>query len=105
MIRFVFRALSLFLLAIAIILAVIDISRSVAASAIVMTPLLESMQAALPRLTLGLRDSLQGIDASLWWLASAVLSVPGAVLFAIMALLSYMIGHKRRRERGFAAPV
>lgn len=105
MIRFIFRALSLVFLATAIVMAVIDISRSVAASAIVLTSLLESMQGALPRMTLGLRDSLQGADESLWWLVSTVLSVPGAILFAILALLSYMIGHKRRRERGFAAPV
>ncbi|MCP1198964.1 hypothetical protein [Notoacmeibacter sp. MSK16QG-6] len=105
MIRFIFRALSLIFLAVAIILAVIDISRSVAVSAFVMTPLIDSMQAALPRMTLGLRESLEGVDESLWWLVSMMLSVPGAVLFAILALLAYMIGHKRRRERGFAAPV
>ena len=104
MIRFVFRFLSLLLLAIAMILAVIDISRSVAASAIVLTPFLHSMQSALPQMTGAMQATLEGIDPSLWWLASVVLSLPGAFLFAILALLSYMIGHKRRRQRGFAAP-
>ncbi len=104
MIRFAFRFLALVLLAAAIILAVIDISRSVGASAIIMTPLMESMQSALPRMTASLGTTLQGIDPSLWWAVSVVLSVPGAILFAIAALVSYMIGHKRRRQRGFAAP-
>ncbi|WP_210209466.1 hypothetical protein [Notoacmeibacter ruber] len=105
MIRFLFRALALFLLAIAVVLAVIDISRSVAASEILLTPFIESLQAALPHATTGLQSSLEEIDSSVWWLASVVLSIPGCLLFAILALLSYMIGHKRRRERGFAAPV
>lgn len=99
--RFCFRVLALFALAVAVVLAVIDATRSVAASRLVMTPLAESWRNAAPE-TL---ETARGALGAWWWdtLAAAVLAQPGFVVFAVLALVLYAIGHRPRRLRR-AAP-
>lgn len=97
MIRFLFRLLGLLSLSIAVILAVLDGARSVAASRLVLTPLGTSWYSISP-------DSLNGAQAgiqrylhpSIWdpymiWL----LNQPGAIVLAILAMIFYMLGRKR----------
>jgi len=94
------------LLAVAVIMAVLDATRSIAAGAVVMTPLGASW-AALSR------QSLAGFEA---WVAQtlpglawdpvlvSLLSLPGFAVFAGLSLLMALAGRRRaRRDHRFAA--
>jgi hypothetical protein len=102
MVRFIFRALAMLALAVAVILAVLDATRSIAASFVVTTPLAESWLAASP-------DSLQWLQAKaelygIWApVLTSVLALPGFAVFAALALLFYAIGRRPvGRRRRFA---
>lgn len=104
MIRFLFRFASLVLLAVAVIMAVLDASRSVAANEVVLTPLGTSWYAVSPS-TLNLAQALiqrytfpQIWDPGMIW----ILTLPGFAVFAGLALLFYVIGYKPRRRSRFA---
>ncbi|MBZ0161317.1 MAG: hypothetical protein K8H74_01245 [Notoacmeibacter sp.] len=103
MIRFFLRFCSLSFLAIACIMAVLDASRSIAASAPVTTPLGDAWYSVSPQ-TLDLARStiLEYALPALWdpvtlW----ILSLPGFAVFAALSLLFFVIAYKPRR-RGFA---
>jgi hypothetical protein len=106
MIRFVFRLAAMFALAISVIMAVLDTTRTVAASALVMTPLNASWLAVSP----GTRSAFETFvrvkinplvwDGALAW----VLNQPGFAVFAVLALILYAIGYRRDRPRGQFAP-
>lgn len=88
------------LLAVAVIMAVLDATRSIAAGVVVMTPLASSW-AALSRQSLASFEALvkQNLPGFAWdpvflWL----LSLPGFAVFGALALLAASAG--RRRERG-----
>ena len=99
MIRFIFRFLALVALVIAIILAVLDGARSVAAARIVLTPLGTSWYQVSPDTLNGMQAAIQrNVHPSIWdpfivW----VLTQPGAAVMAILSAILYMIGHRRRR--------
>jgi len=102
MIRFLFRLMALAALAVAVILGVLDATRSVAASDVVITPLRQNWASASP-------DSLAAaqarVEANLhaWaWVAldSLVLSLPGFVVFAAVALLFHWIGRRPAKGPG-----
>lgn len=104
MIRFVFRLLAMAALCVAVILAVLDGARSVAASEIVMTPLGKSWFAASPE-TLNLAQALvqRYLLPAIWdpfiiW----VLNQPGFLVMGLLAALLYIIGYKPRRQKGAA---
>ena len=100
MIRFLFRLTALFLLAVAIILGVVDATRSVAVSEVVTTPLGQSWY-AVSSSTLNLAQALvqrytvpQLWDPVMIW----ILNLPGFVVFGVLALLFYAVGRKPRRR-------
>lgn len=105
MIRFFFRLLASVALAVAVIMAVLDATRSIAADALVLTPLGSSWFAASPR-TFELARSLveEYLLPEIWDPAVIyVLTLPGFVVFAAIALLLYAIGRRgRMRDRDFA---
>lgn len=105
MIKALLRLVSMVLLAVAVIMAVLDATRSIAASALVMTPLATSWSAASPE-TLGEVETFvrQRLDPLLWDpVATSILALPGFAVFAGLALLLYAIGRRpERRRRGFA---
>lgn len=96
MVRFLFRALATFCLAVAVILAVLDATRSVAMSSLMLTPLGESFSAAAPQALQALENAARdhagplGASALAWLLAQ-----PGAAVFVIAAFLLYAAGHRR----------
>lgn len=106
MFRFLFRLAAMVALAVAVIMAVLDTTRTVAASHLVMTPLKASWSAVSP-------DTLAKAEAFVREKAGAVtwdsvidkaLDLPGFVLFAALAFLLYAIGYRRQRRAGhFAA--
>jgi hypothetical protein len=106
MIRFLFRALATVSLAAAVIMAVVDATRTLAASELVMTPLAESWAAVSPATFARLRDFVVTMVHPLVWDPAmlAVLALPGFAVFAVLALIFYAIGHRPERRVGrFAA--
>ncbi|OQM76132.1 hypothetical protein [Manganibacter manganicus] len=106
MFRFLFRLAAMFALAVSVIMAVLDATRSVAASALVMTPLKTSWLAVSPD-TLAATENFMRANVSpyLWdRIVDPVLYLPGFAVFAGLALVLYAIGHRpRRRIRHLAA--
>ena len=103
MFRFLFRVLAVVSLAIAVIMAVIDVTRSIAADALVMTPLGESWLALSPD-TLAASEEFtrDAMLPELWdLLAVTVLVAPGFAVFVVLALLFYVIGRRPERRRRF----
>lgn len=99
MFRFVFRLAAMVSLSVAVIMAVLDATRTVAASQLVTTPLKTSWNAVSPE-TLGtaemfVREKLSPLvwDTAVNW----VLALPGFVVFAGLALLLYAISYRRER--------
>ena len=79
--------------------AVIDATRSIAASAWVLTPLAESWQSVSPVSFAAAEGFVRKATLPVLWdpVALVVLSLPGFAVFAALALLFYLVG--RRRER------
>ena len=100
-IRFLFRVLATLTLAAAVVLGVVDATRSVAASRLVTTPLRESWEAAFP----GSLDSAQAfvqenVAGFLWDpVAVAILGQPGFAVLAVLAFLLYAAGRRSARPR------
>ncbi len=102
MIRFLFRALATVSLAAAVIMAVLDATRTLAASEPVMTPLAESWRAVSPATFAALEAFVVSTVHPLAWdpALAAVLALPGFAVFAVLALVFYAIGHRRERRVG-----
>ena len=104
MFRFLFRLMAMIALAIAVIMAVVDATRTIAASELVLTPLSTSWLAASPD-TLGALQMFVAENAhALLWdpVIVSILAQPGAIIFAMLSLLLFAIGRKPDRGAGFA---
>ena len=102
MIRFFFRFLAVTSLAVAVILAVVDATRSIAASDLVLTPLGTSWFAVSPG-TLNLAQAMvqRYVFPALWDpVIVTILTLPGFVVFLVLALLFAMIGRRPSRRFG-----
>lgn len=99
MIRFLFRTLGFVLLACAVMFAVIDGTKSLTKSELVMTPLRDTWSAINPHSL----DLLQGLiehHAGLFWwntLSVFVLNRPTFLVAGVLALLLMWLGRLRRR--------
>ena len=101
LIRFLFRLASLLVLAVAVIMAVLDATRSIAASELVLTPLGQSWFSVSPG-TLNLAQAViqRHLAPQIWdpfmiW----VLTMPGFAVMAVLSFLLYLPGHRWRRQR------
>lgn len=100
MIRFFFRSVAVMCLAVAVIFAVVDVTQSIGASALVLTPLSQSWDFVAP----GMRDALAA------WLSSTVhpffsdpvlatlVGWPTFAVFGGLALVLALFGRARRRR-------
>jgi hypothetical protein len=102
MIRFLFRLLAMVALSVAAIMTVLDATRSIAASALVTTPLGESWAETLPDLLMLAEQNVRHYIHPLAWdpVALFVLGLPGFAVFGALALLFYAIGRKPERRAG-----
>ncbi len=98
MIRFLFRLLAMISLCVAVIMAVLDGARSVAASAVTFKPLGVSWFETSPD-TLNLAQAIIQRyllpiiwDPAMIW----VLNQPGFAVMAVLSLLLYIAGYKRK---------
>jgi len=105
MIRLIFRLLALAALSVATIMAVLDATRSIAQSALVLTPLIDSWAFASPDTLEALREAVTLRLHPLAWdpLIVTVLRLPGFVAFALLAFLLHAVGYKPERHRGSLA--
>ena len=96
MIRFLFRLLSMVALSVSVIMAVLDAARSVAASALVLTPLAASWASVSPETLAKAREGVAtSLDPLAWDIVVAnILALPGFVVFAALALLFHAIGRR-----------
>jgi hypothetical protein len=105
MIRALLRLLSMFALAIAIIMAVLDATRSIAADQLVLTPLATSWASFSPQTLANAERLVVDNLPRFFWdpVATTVLAAPGFLAFTVLALLLYMAGRRpTRRTSRFA---
>ncbi|MGB8819045.1 MAG: hypothetical protein WCC66_14100 [Rhizobiaceae bacterium] len=100
--RFLFRLLALVFLSVAVIAAVVDASRSLAASTLVLTSLGKGWADFAPGSLAALQTFVQGrLPGAVYDPAFLFLmSMPAAAVLAILAAVSYAIGAKRERPLG-----
>jgi len=98
MVRFIFRLAGMVALSVATIMAVLDVQRSIAASAPVLTPLGDSWEFAFPS-TFAAVGAAAGKDGLALWREAidALTSLPGFAVFVVLAFLLLLIGHRPQR--------
>ncbi|MFQ0815916.1 hypothetical protein AVM02_16910 [Brucella anthropi] len=102
MIRFVLRSFAVVFLALAVIFAILDGARSVGASQIMAKPLLSMWSRNAPE-TLADAEALVAhyIGTGAWnAVCIPLLEQPGWLVFGVLALLFYAMGHRRERPLG-----
>ncbi len=102
MLRLLFRLLATLALAVAVIMAVLDATRTIAAEQLVLTPLATSWMTISPDTLDAARSFVQDRMHTLFWdpVLVSVLSLPGFVVFAALAFLFHAIGRRPRRRTG-----
>jgi hypothetical protein len=102
MIRLFFRFIALLSLAGAVVAAVVDSSRSIAASALSLTSFGEVWSGFAPD-SLGKMQELgpQYLGASVWSaISNFILAMPSVAILMVLAILFYAIGYKRQSRYG-----
>ena len=102
MIRTLLRLLAMIALAIAVIMAVLDATRSIAAETLVMTPLASSWGALAPSSLAGFETMVRTNLPGFFWdpVAVGLIALPGFIFFAGLALVLSIVSHRPvRRER------
>ncbi|KAB2752616.1 hypothetical protein [Brucella anthropi] len=102
MIRFVLRSFAVVFLALAVIFAVLDGARSVGASQFIAKPLFSMWSRNAPETLADVETFVTHYIGAGAWNAVCIplLERPGWLLFGILALLFYAIGHRRERSLG-----
>jgi len=102
MLRFLFRMLGMIALAVAVIMMVIDATRTIAAGRFVATPLIESWQAVAPQTLSAMRALVEaGMGPAIWEaLSGYLLGLPGFAIFTVLALLFFFFGRRPDRRLG-----
>ena len=101
MFRAILRLFSLVALAVAVILAVLDATRSIAAGEITLTPVGTSWAALSPSSLEALERAITANLPFFIWdpLTTGLLRQPGFVVLAVLALLLALAGRRRQRAR------
>ena len=102
MFRFLFRLLAMIALSVAIIMAVLDATRTIAASRLVLTPLNTSWLTVSPDTLAALPAFVADKLHPLVWDPGIVfvLNQPGFAVFGVLAFLLYAIGRRPERRLG-----
>jgi len=108
MIRFLFRLLATAALAVSVIMAVVDATRSIAISKFDPTPLGGYWFEYAPSSLVALQRLLENNGVAFLWDPAmlAALRVPGFAAFLVLAFLLYAVGRRPERRIGrFAAEI
>ena len=100
--HFVFKILGLFVLALAVVLAVLDITRSITASEITLTPLASTWAAISPATLLAGRDLVQAWTHPYLWdpVLTFVLQLPSWLICWLLAMIFLKLGQRRENPYG-----
>ncbi len=102
MFHFLFRVIGLFVLAFALILAVLDITRSITASAIILTPLYEAWTSVSPQSLQSAQEAVESWVHPILWdpIVLFLLKLPSWLVFWISAMVLLWFGQKRETPYG-----
>ena len=102
MFRFLFRLMATFALAVAVIMAVLDVTRTIAASRLVLTALGDSWLNVSPSTLERVQSFVMEKAHPLVWnpVMVFILDQPGFLVFGVLAFLFYAIGHRPERRIG-----
>lgn len=102
MFKALLRLLSMVCLSVAVIMAVLDATRSIAAGGFVATPLLASWASVSPGTLEQARSTIAQSLSPLVWdpVVVSLLTLPGFVVFAILAGLLAVGGRRKRQHHG-----
>ena len=102
MFHFLFKILGLFVLALAVVLAVLDITRSITASDVVLTPLASSWAAVSPQSLLSSRELVQEwVHPYLWDpVLTFILKLPSWLVFCLLAMIFLKLGQRKENPYG-----
>lgn len=100
--RLILRLVATLALCVALIFAVTDATRSIAGSALVLTPLAQSWQLAAPE---GLARTASVVTnwggPGLWaMIEGTMLALPGAVVFLLLAAVLFVAGRRPQHRTG-----
>lgn len=100
--KLLFRLLALISLSIAVISAVVDASRSLAASTLTLTPLLKGWSDFAPASLSWLQVHIQQYLPVFMWdpVMISALNMPVEVILSALAIVFYSVGAKRHRPFG-----
>jgi hypothetical protein len=95
--RFIFRVLALFALAAAVVMAVVDATRTIAANAWTFTPIGESWSASFPGSFAAVRQFVEERTLPVLWdpVMTTLLALPGWFVFALLAFVFHALGRRR----------
>ena len=90
------------LLALAVVLAVLDITRSITASVIVMTPLMESWSAISPATLEAAQQAVEGWGVAFLWdpVLISILKLPSWLVLGLVSMLLFWFGQRRTSSIG-----
>ena len=102
MFQFVFKILGFFVLALAVVLAVLDITKSITASELVLTPVAATWAAISPNSLLSTRDLVQEWAHPYLWdpVAEFILQLPSWLVFWLLAMILLKLGQRRENPYG-----
>ena len=102
MFHFVFKILGFFVLALAVVLAVLDITKSITASEVVLTPVAATWAAISPGSLLESRNLVQQWAHPYLWdpVAEFVLQLPSWLVFWLLAMVLLKLGQRRENPYG-----
>lgn len=102
MFQFVSRAAGMIVLALAVVMAVLDTTRSIAASAFILTPLAESWASVSPQSLSAFQEALEKTPVPFLWdpIALFILRLPGWLVIWVVAMVLLWIGQRRPSRLG-----
>lgn len=102
MFHFIFKIFGLFVLALSVVLAVLDITRSITASEFILTPLASSWAAISPASLLASRDLVLTWTHPYLWdpVLLFVLQLPSWLVFWLLAMILLKLGQRRQNPYG-----
>ncbi len=102
MFSFLFKILGLFTLALALVLAVLDITRSITASEIVLTSLASTWANVSPATLLSSREAVQIWTHPILWdpILLFLLQLPSWLVFWLVAMVFLKLGQRRENPYG-----
>ena len=102
MFSFIFRVAGFFILALSLMLAVLDVTRSLTASALVLTPMAQTWADISPTTLLASKEMITGWALPFLWdpVATTLLVLPSWLFVCLVAMILLKLSQKRGNPYG-----